>query len=180
MIVGITGFIGSGKSTAANYLSEKYGLKQESFASNLKDAVSCIFGIDRNLLEGVVDRELRELPDEYWSQKLGNPTSPRFLLQYIGTDLFRGWKPDIWVWSLEKKLGPNSVIADVRWKNEAEMIKRKKGIIIRIDPRVDPDPSTIHYSEKEVLEITPDYVIRNDGTVNELYKKLDFFIQSQI
>lgn len=171
--------MGVGKSTAANYLSETHSLKQASFAKNLKDAVSCIFGLDREMLEGLVDRERRESPDDYWSQKLGTPTSPRYLLQFIGTDLFRAWNSDIWVWSLEKNLGENTAITDVRWKNEAEMIKRKGGIILRIDGKEPRDPSTVHYSEKEILEIEPDYIIKNDGTIEEFYEKIDAFIRSQ-
>ena len=42
MIVGITGFIGSGKDTVAKMLVEK-GAVQDSFAAPLKDAVSNIF-----------------------------------------------------------------------------------------------------------------------------------------
>ena len=52
MIIGITGFIGSGKDTAANYLVAQHGFRRDSFAGALKDAVAQIFGWDRELLEG--------------------------------------------------------------------------------------------------------------------------------
>ena len=52
MIIGICGFIGSGKDTIADYLVNFHEFKRESFASSLKDAVSAVFGWNREMLEG--------------------------------------------------------------------------------------------------------------------------------
>ena len=51
-IIGICGFIGSGKDTAADYLVNFHGFRRDSFAATLKDAVGAVFGWDRELLEG--------------------------------------------------------------------------------------------------------------------------------
>ena len=48
MIIGICGFIGSGKDTIADYLVNFHEFRRESFASSLKDAVSAVFGWDRD------------------------------------------------------------------------------------------------------------------------------------
>ena len=50
MIIGVTGFIGSGKDTVANYLTTFHGFKKLSFAGSLKDAVANVFGWDREML----------------------------------------------------------------------------------------------------------------------------------
>jgi hypothetical protein len=73
MIVGLVGFIGSGKGTVADIMTTEHGFSKESFAGGVKDAASVIFGWDRKLLEGDTEesRAWRETPDEYWSEKLG-------------------------------------------------------------------------------------------------------------
>ena len=50
MLVSVTGFIGSGKDTIADYLITEHGFKKESWAGSLKDAVSHIFNWERDLL----------------------------------------------------------------------------------------------------------------------------------
>ena len=52
MIIGICGFIGSGKDTIADYLVNLHHFRRESFANTLKDAVAQVFGWDRTMLEG--------------------------------------------------------------------------------------------------------------------------------
>ena len=49
MILGVTGFIGSGKDTVADYLCTFHGYKRISFAASLKDAIASIFGWDREI-----------------------------------------------------------------------------------------------------------------------------------
>ena len=44
MLVGLTGLIGSGKTTVANLLVERHGYRADSFAASVKDALATIFG----------------------------------------------------------------------------------------------------------------------------------------
>ncbi len=107
MIIGVTGFIGSGKDTIADYLTTFHGFKRVSFAASLKDAVSAVFGWDRELLEGSTksSREWREQKDVWWSERLKMEITPRWVLQYWGTDVLRNhFHTDIWVASVENKL----------------------------------------------------------------------------
>ena len=62
MIIGLSGNIGSGKDTIANYLVDKYNFRKVSFASKLKDIVSILYDWDRIMLEGNTpeSREWRE------------------------------------------------------------------------------------------------------------------------
>lgn len=137
MIIGICGWIGSGKDTVADYLVNYYGFQRESFAGTLKDAVSAVFGWDRNLLEGLTKeaRDWREQVDPWWAARLGMPElTPRLILQQWGTEVCRlGFHDDIWVASLENKLqhtNQNIVISDCRFPNEITAIKNAGGKII--------------------------------------------------
>jgi hypothetical protein len=141
MIIGLVGFIGSGKDTVANQLVE-LGCVRDSFATPLKDACAAIFGWPRELLEGdtIESREFRETPDMFWTRKLGiDNFTPRLALQLIGTDVMRkNFHEDIWLSSLEyrfRKLADSAqhvVVSDVRFRNELELIKSLGGKIIWI------------------------------------------------
>jgi hypothetical protein len=146
MILGITGFIGSGKDTIADYLVNQHNFRRVSFAASLKDAVSAVFGWDRELLEGTTEesRIWREQVDEWWSQRLNIPKlSPRWILQQWGTEVCRNrFHNDIWVASVENKLrqtNENIVITDCRFKNEIEGIKRAGGSVIRVHRGPNPE-----------------------------------------
>lgn len=65
------------------------------------------------------------------------------------------------------------VITDVRYPNEAEMIRRNGGIVIRIDrPSLGPLTDT-HASETSMELFEYDDVIVNDGTIEQLYEKIE-------
>lgn len=153
-IIGICGFIGSGKDTVADYLVNFHGYRRESFANSLKDAVSQVFCWDRELLEGRTkeSREWRETADEWWSNRLGMQITPRWVLQVWGTEVCRkGFHNDIWVASLENRLRQTKddvVITDCRFPNEIKALKAVGGHVIRIKRGPEPKwyDSAINYN----------------------------------
>lgn len=166
MIIGITGFIGSGKDTAANFLVAQHGFKRDSFAGALKDAVASVFGWDRELLEGLTSeaRAWREQVDPWWSKRLKMPhLTPRWVLQYWGTDVCRyGFHDDIWIAALENRLRHrtgNTVISDVRFPNEITAIRKAGGIVVWVQRGELPEwydcalrENTTHEDEQWLLE----------------------------
>jgi hypothetical protein len=139
MIIGVCGFIGSGKDTVADYLVNFHEFRRESFANTLKDAVAAVFGWDRTMLEGRTKtaREWREQVDPWWAERLNMPNlTPRWVLQYWGTEVCRrGFHDDTWIASLENKLrnsSDNIVISDCRFPNEIASIRRAGGRIVWI------------------------------------------------
>ena len=137
MIIGLLGFIGSGKGTVGDILVEN-NFTPLSFAGSLKDAVSSIFSWDRALLEGDTEesRVFRETVDDFWSVKFGKPITPRYILQYFGTEVCReNLLDNIWVHSLERKIQQheNVVVTDVRFKNEISFLKSIGAVFVQID-----------------------------------------------
>ena len=146
MIIGVCGFIGSGKDTIADYLVNFHGYRRESFANSLKDAVSQVFGWDRTMLEGRTKsaRDWREQVDPWWSERLNMPNlTPRWDLQYWGTEVCRkAFHDDIWIASLENKLRTSTddiVISDCRFPNEIKSIKDAGGIVVRVVRGPEPE-----------------------------------------
>jgi hypothetical protein len=146
MIIGVCGFIGSGKDTIADYLTNVHEFRRESFANTLKDAVAQVFGWDRTMLEGRTKqaREWREQVDTWWADRLNMPDlTPRLMLQLWGTEVCRkGFHDDIWIAILENKLrtsSDNIVISDCRFPNEIKSIKNAGGAVIRVTRGPEPD-----------------------------------------
>ena len=86
---------------------------------------------------------------------------------------------DFWVTlALNSIDSPNAVISDVRFKNEAEAIKRAGGQIWRIN-RFGVGPVTNHASEIDLDNYDFDHLISNDLSVLELNKVIDNILESQ-
>ena len=146
MIIGVVGFINSGKDTIADYLVNIHQFRRESFANSLKDAVAQVFGWDRDMLEGRTrqSREWREQVDPWWAKRLNMPNlTPRWILQYWGTEVCRrSFHDDIWIAALENKLRSSNddiVISDCRFPNEIKSIKAAGGIVIRVVRGAEPE-----------------------------------------
>lgn len=207
MIIGICGFIGSGKDTVADYLVNFHEFRRESFASTLKDAVSAVFGWDRTLLEGRTKeaREWREQVDTWWAERLDMPTlTPRWVLQYWGTEVCRkAFHDDIWIASLENKLRnskDNVVISDCRFPNEIASIRNAGGHIIWVQRGELPEwyniaieansghnwavqelkMRKIHASETAWVGTEFDHIIDNNRTIDDLYTQTQLIISNKI
>jgi len=193
VILGICGFIGSGKNTVADYLVEKYDFVPVSFAAVLKDTCASLFGWDREMLEGKSEesRIQREQVDSFWAERLNIPCfTPRYALQYIGTNVMRDhFHKDIWVIAAEKRIQKyeNVVISDVRFPNEVKMIYRNGGELWMVrrglpewydmayhEPELMAEEyPEVHSSEYAWVNNEFDAYMDNDGTLEELYEKVE-------
>ena len=186
MLIGLVGLIGSGKDTVAARLVDRHGFKRDSFAKSLKDATANIFGWDREMLEGQTkkSREWREQPDVFWSERFGKSVTPRWVLQYFGTEVCRGGMLDsIWVDSLVARYtGDKTVISDTRFVNEIKTIRQQGGKIILvkrglIPSREEMQASGAHQSEWDWIGCKFDHVLENDSTLEILNQKVDDLIR---
>ena len=182
MLIGLVGPIGSGKDTVAERLVTHHGYKRDSFAKSLKDAVSSMFNWDREMLEGntTSSRHWREQPDKFWSKKMGKEVTPRWVLQYFGTEVMRqGMYDAIWVDSvIGRYKGENTVVSDTRFQNEIKTIKAHGGKILLvkrgpIPTREEMQKQGVHQSEWDWVGSDFDYIIENNGTLTQLNVKID-------
>jgi hypothetical protein len=206
MIIGVCGFIGSGKDTIADYLTNFHGYRRESFANTLKDAVAQVFGWNRTMLEGRTKeaREWREQVDPWWAERLNMPNlTPRWVLQYWGTEVCRkAFHDDIWIASLENKLRNSKddvVISDCRFPNEIASIKNAGGIIVCVERGVRPHwydiaiqanrgstsaanwlkEQNIHASETSWVGTAFDAVLDNNREIGDLYVQVKKLISPE-
>ena len=185
MLIGLVGLIGSGKDTVADFLVKDHGFKRDSFARSLKDAVSAIFGWDRQLLEGATQesRMWRERIDPYWSNKLNRTVTPRYVLQYWGTEIMRGcFHDNIWIDSFISRYdGGKIVISDTRFINEISTIRQLKGkvVLVRrgaIPTQAEMQEKSVHQSEWDWIGQQFDDEIDNSGNLAELKIQVDKMI----
>ena len=116
-----------------------------------------------------------------WSncQVVFEKMTPRKMLQQVGTNLFRNQlHPNTWVnASFANYLNNAWIFTDVRFPNELEAIKKRKGVTIRINRglvertgKMIQEPE--HISETALDDAKFDYVIENNGTIEELIEQV--------
>jgi hypothetical protein len=159
--IAFSGKIGSGKTTLAKYIGNKYGHQHVSFAKPLKDVVKYLYDFNDEQLYG----SLKETIDPRYN------VTPRYLLQYIGTELFRTWDHDYWIKIFEYK---NSniecfVLDDIRFNNECDLFHKMGGIVIKV-VRHNNSNTNKHLSEMGIKNY--DYKIYNDGSYEDLFNSL--------
>lgn len=125
-LIGLTGKMGSGKDWTKQYLDDQgYYVIREAFADELR------YEIEDTLGNGM------HLP-AIWRKPY--PPEIRALLQWWGTDLRRTANPDYWLDKMRDKLdvlslemgNPLVVITDVRFPNEAEVIRERGGLVAAV------------------------------------------------
>jgi hypothetical protein len=161
MIIGIAGKKGCGKDTLAEHI-KIYGFEQKAFATPLKEVCKILFNLSDDQVYGDKKEEI----------DVNCGKSPRYLMQFIGTDLLRKQlDSDIFVNAIKYSLNSakNYVISDIRFKNEADMVKSMGGIVIFVDRNTAGD---CHESE-QLNDINYDYYIENNGTISDLYEKFN-------
>lgn len=175
MVIGISGKIGSGKDAFAElfitHVKYTYGVlfENKKFAYNLKKIVSILTGVP---IEDVFSREGKMKYLEDWGMTIGE------IQQKLGTEAVRNnIHNDAWVLSLFGTYKPDEdcwIVTDVRFKNEAEIVKKMGGILIRLngDPlnsKAGDDRNMTHQSEIDLDDYEGfDYVYENIPPIENL------------
>lgn len=165
-IIGLTGRARVGKDTVARFIVAARGGYQYSFADPMRAMLKAGFNIDLN--------------DPYWIQHKEDiipaiGKSPRELMQTLGTEWGRNLiNEDIWLILARQRLlssGPGMVVADVRFDNEAEWVRKLGGRIIHIT-RDSAERVKQHASEVGVAQEAGDGILINNGTLQDLQQSV--------
>lgn len=169
---GFTGLAGSGKNAAADHLVINSYYNEYAFAKPIKDACKVMF----NWTEEHVNGSLKEQIDTRYN------VSPRQAMQTLGTEWGRNTiNANLWLLRAQDEInnammdGKSLAITDARFDNEAQLIKDNGGIVIKI-VRADIEAVAAHSSETGISDSLIDYVIKNDGSLFDLWAKIDSII----
>lgn len=168
-LVGLVGLAGCGKDTLASQI-ESDGWIRVAFADALKDMCVEFLGLSH---DDAYTQEGKMRFNEFWDM------TNREILQRVGTEAFRnGFHRDTWVKIAELKIrrllaeGGKVVVTDCRFDNEAEMVARLGGVVLRVVRN--GMKSTLssseqsHASEKGVSNEYIDGIVSNDRSISDL------------
>jgi hypothetical protein len=89
---------------------------------------------------------------------------------------------DVWIVLAERRIDAadkSLVFTDVRFPNEADLIRRKGGEVVRISRAAVLDPADTHPSETAMDDYDVDDVLVNDGTLAHLDAKVDALVANK-
>lgn len=188
MIIGLAGLKQSGKDTVASYLIKERGFERKAFADPLKQSIAALFDIpfaDVDKLKNDPSVTVCLIPTWIADESSGTPTAAigswmrqmsfREVLQRYGTEAHRDiFGQDFWI-DITLPVqgyypGRAIVVTDVRFKNEAKRIKDLGGVVWGIDR---PGLVSEDTHASEVIDFRVDQLIVNDGTIDELFAKVE-------
>ena len=171
MIIGLTGYAQSGKDTVAKILVENYGFTRIAFADKIRDFLyetnpmyDSIAG-EPMFVKAKVDRD-------GWEVAKQSPHIRR-LLQNSGVAARKVFGDGFWVHEAMKTMlndprpDMNYVITDVRFLNEADMIRANNGQLWRVK-RNGVDAVNAHVSESQMDGYPVDQIFTNNSTIEDL------------
>lgn len=190
-LIAISGWKGAGKDTAGLHLVHEYNYRPISFAYELKNIVAETYGIHRFAMDDRTKKDmpiisLPAIPTDPFSQAIhvmlkdelsSGYWTPRALCILEGS-IKRSVYANYWVKKVVEHVlqDPynNYVITDMRYVNEADTLKIMIPSIktFRIE-RAGHEITTQDPSERNLDTYKFDYVVSNDSSIPDLYKKLD-------
>jgi hypothetical protein len=186
-VYAITGYKRHGKDTVADFICDNYtGTDRIALADPIKSVARYIFGWNDHYTDGDLKEDLA-----------ANGIVPREFLQWFGTEIMQYalnarfplykklYGRTIWVQYLIRKLAApiwelnNTkavVISDLRFPHEVKELERQVESLVVIKvirKKVSWFRKLFwHESEKAVDKITPNHVIYNTGTVEDLHEQV--------
>lgn len=185
MLIGLHGKARAGKDTVAAHLIAKHKLLRYGPSVPVKDTTAAMFGIPREYLD---DDNMKDQFDPFWQMTY------REMAQKVGKESSRDiFGDDIWMRHVGRKWASirdektidgrynaahvaygGMILADIRYQNEVEWVKKHGGIVIFVIRTNLPASSGVdHAAEKGLSVDLADILLYNNGTVDDLYANVD-------
>ena len=180
MIIGLAGYAQSGKDTVANILIEHYGYTRVAFADKVRDL---LFEMDPGIGVKGPDGQwhtvgLQNIVEVSGWDEAKQHKDVRALLQNLGVGARKVFGENFWVKQALREFSPEEkiVITDVRFPNEAEMVKRLNGQMWRV---IRPGVTAVnsHISENALDDYEFDFDIYNDSTITALNMDIEILME---
>lgn len=170
MIIGLAGYARSGKDTVADHLVKEYGFVKFSFADPMREALKALNPWIQ--VNDIARMPLVQALRVYsWEDLKTESPDVRPLLQRMGTEVGRKlFGESFWIDQALKLAASydNVVFSDVRYMNEANVLKFEGGTVWRIE-RDGVGPANDHGSEHDLDGYSGfDARVSNDGSLEEL------------
>lgn len=161
----------SGKTTVGKYLCMKAGYRCVPFAQTLKE-----MAVPMLVAMGYSEQYAHVLLQDHKEYMLPIGVTVRHLLRTLGTEWGRDCiHPEVWVHCWKERIQGLSrvVVEDVRFPNEAELVRSLGGTMVRI---IRPGTTTEHaHSSEGGLDDYKgfDLTLVNGGDLEQLYSLID-------
>lgn len=200
-IIAFAGRKQSGKTTCSEFVKKTYNdlaynflydyvkvqnmAKIYNFADPLKqDICMSILGMSYDQCYGT-DEQKNDLTDIEWE---GSKLTAREVMQFVGTDIFRKMKHNVWASATITKIRQEkprlAIVADCRFPNEVEAIKEAGGFVIKLNrnPHNSDHASETALDETNYSNKNFDLVINNQTLdINEQNQTImNFLIQKDL
>ena len=188
-IIGLVARSRSGKDTVADYIISKYGvgvgvsstieiethntynIVKRRLAGPIKNAVKELYGFTDMHLE----TDLKDIKIDAFncSPRDVMVTVTKAIMELSGTDFFTNRLYNSI--TQEKSINPEiTIIPDVRYMHDIERIHQNGGIVIKIERNTE---NNVYYkNENNIENMDADFIIINNGTLEELFIKVDNII----
>jgi hypothetical protein len=176
VLIGLCGKALSGKDTVGNYLHDRYDFYRTAIAAYPKRVLKNLYDLSYEQLWG----DQKEVVDPRYG------FSPRYIMQFWLNDCCKHIDPNIWIRICQQTVNAalatrSVVVTDVRFQDEAQMIRNLNGYLIKIfrDGAQASQGIKNHISEHDLDNWADwDLVLNNNDTLDDLYIKVDNFIRS--
>jgi hypothetical protein len=173
-LIGITGKARSGKDEIAKHLWAQHCFTRIALADPLKLAAQAAFRLTH---AQTFNDELKEVVIPHWG------LSPRQIFQKTGDIYKAAFGEDFWIkrWCLSYDMfreTDNVVVPDIRFDEEAAVIKELGGTLIRVVRGGGLAGAEGKHRSETGITLPVDFTINNDGSLEDLWWEVDRIMRS--